>query len=139
MEFSRTPYLIIIAYPNPKMRWLFVKGISCPQFSDWSTFYSHIFLLVENPWSTFICRHPESWRHFFWKNKNLEKWPLMMTSVYFFLEVDREVLFGACFISTIFVIKEGTNSGRMHEISGVWRIGERNIGEIVDRLCDNYF
>ena len=27
----------------------------------------------------------------------------------------------------------------MHEISGVCRIGEINIGEIVDRLCHNAF
>jgi len=71
------------------------------------------------------------------KNKNLENRPWMMTSVFFFWKIDRKKFYSEHVLLNNFRKRE--KSRRKCEIPGVWRIGERNIGEIVDRLCNNAF
>lgn len=54
-----------------------------------------------------------------------------MTSVLLFLEIDRKVLFGACFIERQSDKRE--KSRRMYEISGAWVTGTDAWGETLFR------
>ena len=75
-------------YPRIMLFCTVEKGISCPQFSEWS-----IFLVVNFDWWRILGRHLSSSgivKSLVGKNINLEKWPRMMTSVYFFWKIDRK-------------------------------------------------
>ena len=77
--------VLVVSIINSRMT---EKGISCPQFSDWS-----IFLVGNFEWWKILGRHLLSSgivTSLFGKNKNLEKWPWMMTSVFFFWKIDRK-------------------------------------------------
>ena len=104
------------------------KGISCPQFSGWSIFMGGNF-----DWWKILGRHLSSCgfvTSLFWKIKTWKSGRGWWRQSSFFQKLNTESFIRSIFYFDNFCYQRG-KSRRMHEISGVWQIGERNI---VDRL-----